>query len=90
MTQRQIKLVENYIRGIVRKTLEEESYKDLANKTPAVGKNITFSAGRFKDEPAKILRPMKGFNAWMVELKDKVKVIVFPMDIRTVNGISYP
>lgn len=92
MTPRQIKLIESYIRSKVKSMLkEEESYKDLANKTPAVGKMITFSVGRFKDEPGKILKPAgSGINAWIVELKDKVKVMVFPMDIRTVNEIPYP
>lgn len=92
MTSRQKQLVENYVRQKVKKMLkEEESYKDLANKTPAVGKTITFSVGRFKDEPGKILKPAgSGINAWIVELKDKVKVMVFPTDIKTVNEIPYP
>jgi len=89
MTQKQEKyLTEKYIRPMVRKMLRESGdYDVLAASAPVKGKIITFSAGRFKDEEAKILGPQPGINAWMCELmRDKVRVIVFPDQITSVNG----
>lgn len=50
MTQRQIKLVENYIRGIVRKTLNESenSLDELNKKLQKLGYNSTIPAGSNK------------------------------------------
>lgn len=66
----------------------DKDYKYYCDRTPAVGKNITFTAGRFKNEPAKIIKPAKNANAWIVELEDKTKVMVFPNDINTIDGIK--
>lgn len=91
MTTRQIKIVENYVRQKIKKMLKEESFNDLPSNDPEIGKMITFSVGRFRDEPGKILKPADGVsNAWIVKLKDNIKVMVLPKEIKTVDGIPYP